>query len=68
MIKRTMTRWKLLFSRLGSRCREILMLWINQYSMAEIAGRMNLSNACMARKIKYECFKKLKELVKSGNT
>ena len=55
------------FLKLGPRCREILMLWINQYTMLEIAGLMHLSNASMARKIKYECFKKLKEIVNSGN-
>lgn len=55
------------FLKLGPRCREILMLWINQYTMLEITGIMHLSNASMARKIKYECFKKLKEIVNSGN-
>jgi len=55
------------FSQLGSRCREILLLWINQYTMVEIAGMMHLSNDAMARKIKYECFKKLKDFLKKGN-
>jgi RNA polymerase sigma factor (sigma-70 family) len=55
------------FSQLGSRCREILLLWINQYTMGEIAQQMNLTNAMMARKIKCECFKKLKKLVREGN-
>ena len=55
------------FLKLGPRCREILMLWINQYTMLEISGIMHLSNPSMARKIKYECFKKLKEIVNSGN-
>jgi len=55
------------FAKLGTRCQEILLLWINQYSMVEIAERMNLSNDAMARKIKFECFKKLKDLVKTGN-
>ena len=54
------------FSLLGPRCREVLMLWIDRYSMPEIAGLMNLSTAAMARKIKYSCFKKLKELIKAG--
>lgn len=55
------------FSKLGARCQEILLLWINQYTMVEIAERMNLSNDNMARKIKFECFKKLKDLVRTGN-
>lgn len=54
------------FSQLGPRCREILLLWLNQYSMPEIAGQMNLSTVAMARKLKYGCFKKLKELIKTG--
>jgi RNA polymerase sigma factor (sigma-70 family) len=57
----------LTFSRLGAKCQEILMLWMNQYTMVEIAEKMNLSNDAMARKNKFECFKKLKELVRTGN-
>jgi RNA polymerase sigma factor (sigma-70 family) len=55
------------FSQLGSRCREILLLWTNRYSMSEIACRMELANDAMARKIKHACFKKLKEMVREGN-
>ncbi len=53
------------FAQLGPRCKEVLMLWLNQYSMMEIAQKMNLSSDAMARKIKFECFKKLKMLIKS---
>lgn len=53
------------FAQLGPRCKEVLMLWLNQYSMIEISQKMNLSSDAMARKIKFECFKKLKALVKS---
>ena len=55
------------FDYLGGRCKEILLLWIERYPMHEIARRMELSGAPMARKIKHECFKKLKNLVKDGN-
>jgi RNA polymerase sigma factor (sigma-70 family) len=55
------------FSRLGPRCREILMLWIRHYTMTEIAEQVHLSNDAMARKMKHQCFQKLKELVKTGN-
>ena len=54
-------------SYLCERCREILLLWIDRYSMTEIAQMMKLTNVAMARKTKYECFKKLKEIVKSGH-
>lgn len=55
------------FDQLGSRCKDILLLWIQRYPMHEIARKMDLSGAPMARKIKFECFKKLKNLVKDGN-
>ena len=47
----------------GGRCHEILTLWLSNYTMNEIAVKLNLSSAAMARKIKHECFKKLKALV-----
>jgi RNA polymerase sigma factor (sigma-70 family) len=55
------------FQQLGPRCKEILLLWINRYTMHEIAARLGLSGDAMARKIKHECFKKLKNLVQGGN-
>ncbi len=60
-------KWILTFNTLGPRCREILLLWVARYSMVEIAQKMGLSGDAMARKIKYDCFKKLKELVRSGH-
>jgi RNA polymerase sigma factor (sigma-70 family) len=55
------------FQQLGDRCQRILLLWINRYSMAEIAQEMHLSGDAMARKIKHNCFKKLKEIVLQRN-
>jgi len=55
------------FDQLGNRCREILLLWIERYPMHEIARRLKLSGAPMARKIKHDCFKKLKNLIQDGN-
>ncbi len=55
------------FSRIGNRCKEILLLWTAQYTMNEIAVQLHLSGANMARKIKHSCFKKLKVLVLKGN-
>jgi DNA-directed RNA polymerase specialized sigma24 family protein len=54
-------------SGLCERCQEILLLWINRYTMTEITQIMKLTNVAMARKTKYECFKKLKEMVKAGH-
>lgn len=47
----------------SKRCHEILLLWLADYTMQEIADRMNLSSPAMARKIKHKCFKKIKNLV-----
>jgi len=58
---------QLTFDQLGNRCREILLLWIERYPMHEIARKLKLSGAPMARKIKHECYKKLKNLVQEGN-
>ena len=55
-------------SMFGSRCKEILLLWMSQHTMDEIAIKLNLSGAPMARKIKHSCFKKLKNLIRKGNT
>ena len=52
---------------IGQRCRELLLYWMAQYTMDEIASRLNLSGAPMARKVKHLCFKKLKKLVQRGN-
>lgn len=51
----------------GGRCHEILTLWLSDYSMGEIADKLNLSSAAMARKIKHECFKKLKNILINSN-
>lgn len=63
-------RYKLLdkcLCKCGSRCKEILMMWLSDYSMGEIAERLHLSGPAMARKIKHECFKKLKKFVIESN-
>lgn len=54
-------------NHIGHRCKELLLFWMAQYTMDEIASRLNLSGAPMARKVKHMCFKKLKKLVQSGN-
>ncbi len=54
-------------SQCGSRCKEILLLWVSHYSSQDIADRFHLSGPAMARKIKHKCFKKLKELIEKGN-
>ena len=51
----------------GGRCHQLLMLWLADYTMDEIAERLNLSGPAMARKIKHECFKKLKKMVAGSN-
>ena len=52
-----------LLSTLGSRCHKVLMLWMNNYSMQEIADALSLSSDAMARKIKHQCMKKLNAML-----
>lgn len=54
------------FMKLGERCQQILLLWVNRFSMEEIAQQMHLPNEGMARKIKFQCFKKLKAFIQLG--
>jgi RNA polymerase sigma factor (sigma-70 family) len=51
----------------GPRCRDLLVMWFNHYSMQEIAETLHLSSPGMARKIKHMCFKKLRILLKNRN-
>jgi RNA polymerase sigma factor (sigma-70 family) len=44
-------------SQLGEKCRSVLMLWGNGYTMTEIAKQMNYKSEKMAKKKKYECSK-----------
>lgn len=54
------------FHQLESRCRDALRHWMDGYTMQEIAVKMNLGSDAMARKLKYHCFKKLKEIIRNG--
>lgn len=51
-------------SQIGKSCKKVLGLWSLSYSMAEIAQEMDYKSEGMARKKKYECFKKLMALLK----
>lgn len=53
-----------LISKVGIRCKEILLLWLSLYSMQDIATRLQLSGPPIVRKLKSACFKKLKVLVR----
>ena len=52
--------------KLGKRCQGILELWQLSYSMEEIAQQLNLSDASIARKAKYDCQQQLIKLI-NGN-
>lgn len=54
-----------LLSRLGERCKRVLVLWASGYSMREIAEKLGLSSEAMARKTKYKCKGQLLALVDS---
>ena len=50
-----------ILNKLGSKCREVLMLWASNYKMKEIAEQLDYSSEESARKKKFTC---MKELVK----
>jgi RNA polymerase sigma factor (sigma-70 family) len=51
----------------GNRCKEILLLWMAQFTMEEIAQKLSLSSPRVARKMKHSCFKKLKVFILKGD-
>jgi len=67
MEKEKFRRIETCMGKCGGRCQELLLLWLADYTMDEIAERLNLSGPAMARKIKHECFKKLKKMVADSN-
>lgn len=56
-----------LLDQVGDKCKQIMKLSMRGYSMQEIAEKMELASDGMARKTKYQCKKKLVELVKELN-
>lgn len=52
-----------LLSRLGEKCKSILQLWKLSYSMEEIAEKVGLDNAGIARRQRYNCYQKLLKIV-----
>lgn len=66
--KERVSKLEALIGRLGDRCRQVLKLWQLSFSMAEIADRAKLSSEGMARKTKYQCMKKLVEMIGDDET
>ena len=52
-----------LLSRLGEKCEKILELWKLSYSMEEIAEKVGLKNAGVARRQRYNCYQKLMKIL-----
>jgi RNA polymerase sigma factor (sigma-70 family) len=50
-------------SKLGERCKKVLLMWAGGYSMEEIASALDLSSEAMARKTKYKCKNQLMEFL-----
>ena len=50
-------------SRLGEKCEKILELWKLSYSMEEIAQKVGLKNAGVARRQRYNCYQKLMQIL-----
>ncbi|MCF8237606.1 MAG: sigma-70 family RNA polymerase sigma factor [Saprospiraceae bacterium] len=49
--------------KLDSRCIRILQLWQERTNMQDISEMLDLSSEMMARKLKYQCTKKLAKLI-----
>jgi len=54
-----------LLGQIGEKCKQILELWKLSYSMEEIAEKVGLDNAGIARRQRYNCYKKLLAVVDS---
>ncbi len=54
-----------LLNQIGDKCKQILELWKLSYSMEEIAEKVGLDNAGIARRQRYNCYKKLLAVVES---
>lgn len=48
-----------LLQQLGEKCQQILEMWKLSYSMEEIAEKVGLGNAGIARRQRYNCYQKL---------
>ncbi len=53
-----------ILDQLGERCRELLTLWSMNFRFREIVQKMNFPTEEAARKKKFECLKKLVELLR----
>ena len=52
-----------LLDRIGDRCKQVMILWANGYSMREIKEILVMSSEAMARKTKFKCKQKLLDLL-----
>lgn len=52
-----------LLKQLGDKCQQILELWKLSYSMEEIAEKVGLDNAGIARRQRYNCYQKLMQIL-----
>lgn len=50
-------------TKLGSKCKEVLIYWAGGYSMKEIAKKLDYASEGMVRKKKHHCYKSLVELI-----
>ena len=55
-----------ILKKLGEQCQKILSLWALSYKMQEIAEKLNLSSAEVAKTYKNRCMKQLRELVSAN--
>jgi len=51
---------------LGIKCKKVLELWKLNYSMKEIAEKLDIKSEGMARKTKFQCYHKLLKLIEDN--
>ena len=57
-----------LLGKLGDKCKHILQLWKLSYSMEEIAEKVGLGNAGIARRQRYNCYQKLLKMIDTDSS
>lgn len=62
----TQVQLQALMQNLKDKCKEVLSLWAQKYSMKEIAEKLGYSNDQVVRNKKNHCMKELKELVRKS--
>ena len=65
--KERFRRIEIYLSHFNPKYRTLMLMWLSDYSMQEIAEQLHLSGAHVARKIKFMCCKRMKAMLHKNN-